>query len=279
MSDYTPSAALLNSSLMRRQFDARQIDAIMSGQFETKRATRQPNWAGRRHPDGHGPYGERARQKRVYDRTKSRHRKRMRGGDGRIPYWLRQWFTEGERAALSVIAAEVMKNGACDLPIEKIASIAGISVRTVQYAIATAAWRSSAIMKLPECDRPPLLLHVEYRPRKGAKSLSNRIKIISREWVNWLSYTPSEAPALEAVAEGEWRIMDMFAGRMPPSLLTGCKKKHTSKTDIQLPSIYDKPVDLEDGWQRLRAGLPLKKGAYEKEEGANVELPNRRQWG
>lgn len=270
-----PSSRLLNSALVTRKDLVRDAVALEQAKATVASASvalagnptlapRNPD-APKRYPSGFGPYGERARQKRVYDRAASRQRKRERGGDGRLPNTIRYWFTEGERAVLSVIADRVKKYGLCDWPVEKIASRAGVSIRLTQYAIATASWKAANIMSLPKDQRPPLLILVEYRPRRGAKSLPSVIKIISRVWINWLSYQPSEAPAVEAAEEGPWSTFDAYAGRMRGVMGIGCRKKHTS----QKPSFGNhqeepRTAEIADGWQRLRRGMPLQL-AYERE--------------
>lgn len=213
-----------------------------------------------RYPDGYGRHGENARQNRVYDRARSRQRKRMMGGDGRLPNTIRHWFTEGERAVLSVIADEVKRRGKCELPVEKIAAKAGVSIRLVQYAIATASNGSKEILDRKRKGEPvpPLLISVERRPRKGARSLPNLIKIVSREWMSWLSYQPSEAPAVEAAEEGEWSAVDVHAGQLGRVLRIGCKKKHTSENPY-LSTVVEEPIT--DNWQRQRMGLPVQRGS------------------
>lgn len=293
------SSALLNSRLVKRAPTAADIQAERDAAADAvilpaKPAGRAPaehdaaagaaslpaDFAGRRktpnHPSGFGPYGERARQRRVYDRARSRRRKRMMGGDGRLPNTLRHWFTEGERAVLSVIADEVKRRGKCELMVEKLAARAGVSIRLVQYTLATASWRSAQILSLPVGDRPPLLLSIEYRPRKGCKSLPNVITILSREWMNWLSYRPSEAPAHEAAEYGDWSAVDAVAGRMHRVLGIGCRKKRTSERPKYLEVVEGcKSVDLQDGWQRLRRGLSVQ-GAYEDESAPRAYRHDRR---
>ncbi|MER2536850.1 MAG: hypothetical protein ABTQ31_16990 [Rhizobiaceae bacterium] len=258
------SAALLNSRLVQRAPSLAdglaELEATIAFTGESPILGHKP-----RLPAGFGRYGERARQRRVYDRAKSRQRKREMGGDGRMPNTIRHWFTEGERAVLSVIADEVKKRGRCEMEVEKIASKAGVSIRLTQCAIATASWRSGDVMKLPEAERPPLLIVVEYRPRKGRKSLPNIIKIVSRAWISWLSYRPSEAPALEAAEDGEWTIFDAYAGKLSRVSGIGCRKKHTSQNPYT-DRLEEEPkaAEIADGWQRLRHGLPLQ-GAFERE--------------
>jgi hypothetical protein len=44
-------------------------------------------------------------------------------------------FTEGEAAALRVIAGEVKHHGVCGFPIDKITTLAGVGRTTVQNAV------------------------------------------------------------------------------------------------------------------------------------------------
>jgi hypothetical protein len=112
-------------------------------------------------------------RKRLSDeeRTKRRHRKRMLGGSSALPDTLRHHYTEGERAALFIVAGEVKRHGICDLPIDEIADRAGVGKTTVQNA-------------MHEARR---LGHVEIteRPQRGAKNLPNVVKVTSSEWLAW----------------------------------------------------------------------------------------------
>lgn len=49
-----------------------------------------------------------------------------------LPDDLRQYYTEGQRAVLFIVATEIKKPGVCDLPIDKIALLAGVCRTTVQ---------------------------------------------------------------------------------------------------------------------------------------------------
>lgn len=93
-----------------------------------------------------------------------------------MPLGVRAHYTEGEAAALTIIAREHKCQGFCDLCIDRIAAEAGISRTTVQNAVRKAGQ----------------LGHVskEERPMKGRKSLTNVIRIISREWLTWLENGP-----------------------------------------------------------------------------------------
>ena len=96
-----------------------------------------------------------------------------------MPDTIRHHYTEGERSALAVIAGEVKHHGICDLPLDKIAALAGVSRTTVQNAI-----REARALKH---------LSVELRERKGQKNLTNIVRITSDEWKVWLKRGPSPA--------------------------------------------------------------------------------------
>lgn len=262
MSTLQISPALLNSRMVRRAPSVADVIAEQEAAAAASLATAARR-QGLRHPAGFGPYGQRSRQFREYDRGRSRRRRRIIGGDGRLPNTFRGWFTEGERAVLSFIAKVVKKYGRCEHTIQRIAAGAGVSVRLVQYTLAKASGQCPAISTLAERDRPPRLIMVEYRPRKGAKSLPNIIKIISREWINWLSYRPSEVPAVEAAEDGGGSIVDLRAGRVPGPDVTGCRKVHTTWKPISFEVEGGKePPRMADNWRRFRRGLPSRE-AYE----------------
>ena len=93
-------------------------------------------------------------------------------GSSALPDTLRHHYTEGERAALFIVAGEVKRHGICDLPIDEIADRAGVGKTTVQNA-------------MHEARR---LGHVEIteRPQRGAKNLPNVVKVTSSEWLAWI---------------------------------------------------------------------------------------------
>lgn len=107
------------------------------------------------------------------DRQKSIRRRRRTGGLSALPTPLCEHFTEGERAALTIIARHVKAAGRCDLPLDKIAALAGVGRSTTQNAIREA--------------RRLGLLSVKLRPRKGAKNLPNIIHIVDKTWLAWLA--------------------------------------------------------------------------------------------
>lgn len=111
------------------------------------------------------------------DRRASLERRRRLGGSGVLPANLRPHYTLGQMAVLCILAGEVKHHGVCDLPIDKIAALAGVCRTTVQTT-------------LHEARR---LLHIEVieRPRPGRKHLPNEVRIISREWRAWLERGPT----------------------------------------------------------------------------------------
>ena len=76
-------------------------------------------------------------------------------------------------AVLSVIAREVQRrDGACALPLDALAALAGVSRTTVQNLLRQA--------------RHLGLLEVKERRRRGLPSLTNVLRVISPEWIAWL---------------------------------------------------------------------------------------------
>lgn len=110
------------------------------------------------------------------DRQARLERRRDLGGAGNMPSAIRRSFTEGQRAALTIIAGEVKRHGQCELSIDEIADRAGCRRTTVQNAV-------------HEARRLGLITVIE-RPQRGRKSLTNVVRIVSKEWVTWLKRGP-----------------------------------------------------------------------------------------
>jgi hypothetical protein len=81
-------------------------------------------------------------------------------------------FTVGELAALRIVTDEVREKGHCDRSLGEIAARAGIGRTTAQNAM-----RAAAAMGL---------LTVQERRREGQKNLPNVVRIVSREWQQWI---------------------------------------------------------------------------------------------
>lgn len=118
-------------------------------------------------------------RQRSPDRKASRDRRRILGGSSALPDTLRQYYTEGQRAVLCVVAGEIKHHGVCDLPIDKIAALAGVCRTTVQTTIHEA--RRFGHIKITE------------RPIPGKKHLTNLIEITSPEWSAWIKRASSTA--------------------------------------------------------------------------------------
>jgi len=125
-----------------------------------------------------GRFTSRQRQ-RSPDRKASRDRRRKLGGSSALPANLRHYFTEGQRSVLCIVAGEVKCHGICDLPIDKIAALAGVCRTTVQTTMHEARMRG--------------LIKITERPQPGRKSLRNLVEIISSEWRSWTRRGPSVA--------------------------------------------------------------------------------------
>ena len=81
-------------------------------------------------------------------------------------------FTTGELAVLKVISDEWLAHGACDRSLNELAARAGVCQSLAKRTI-----------RLAELDG---LITVQRRPRSGRKHLTNIIRIISAEWLDWL---------------------------------------------------------------------------------------------
>jgi len=114
----------------------------------------------------------RAARPRSPNRQASLERRRRCAASGALPPQLAAAFTVAEIAALSIIALEVRKHGACTLCVDAIAARAGTSRSSVGNA-----------MRLAES--LGILQRIERR-RAGQRSETNILKIASRAWSAWL---------------------------------------------------------------------------------------------
>ncbi|WP_245261686.1 hypothetical protein [Ancylobacter sp. FA202] len=117
------------------------------------------------------------RLQRSPDREASLRRRRELASMSPMPRHLANHFTEGQRSALAVIAGEVKHHGRCDLPLDKIAALAGVCRTTARNAINEAKRLG--------------LVRVISRPRPGQKNLTNVVEIVSPEWRTWLKRGPT----------------------------------------------------------------------------------------
>lgn len=102
----------------------------------------------------------------------SMERRRRWASAGRLPPSIACRFTLAEQAVLSVIAAQIVRLGACMLPIDAIAALAGVSRSTVKNAVREAHALG--------------LLRVEERRLTGWRNDTNRVTITDKAWIAWL---------------------------------------------------------------------------------------------
>ncbi|TPW32739.1 hypothetical protein [Pararhizobium mangrovi] len=209
MSDptFAPSAALLRSNLVSKPVrDPALMAAFEAGAVPTRGASRGPTQF--RLP-GVGSLSEARRRRRSADHAAETRRLRTMSASGTLPHSIRWEYTEGERAALSVIALEIKRRGRCELEVKQLADIAGVSVRTVQYALSKARQHGH--------------ISVTYRKRSPSRNAPNLIAIVSKEWLAWLK----RGPSLKTI-ERE---------------VSGCKSVHTSENKRNNKR-FDKPRSL-----------------------------------
>jgi hypothetical protein len=114
------------------------------------------------------------RVQRSPDRQRSIERRRRLAASGPMPPALACQFTVGELAALRIVADEARQHGGCRLHIDAIAARAGVCRTTAQNALRAA--------------RRLGLVVVQERRRRGMASLTNVVRIISREWTAWIGF-------------------------------------------------------------------------------------------
>lgn len=107
------------------------------------------------------------------NRRASIERRRTLAASGPMPPQLAAQFTTGELAALRIVADAVRDRGACMLTLGEIAARAGVCVTTVRNALRQAAREG--------------LLTIEERRRNKQPNLANVVRVVSREWTNWIA--------------------------------------------------------------------------------------------
>lgn len=117
------------------------------------------------------------RPQRTPDWAASRRRRRTHARARWMPDHLAALFTDGELAALSIVAAEIAARGRCTLPMAKIAALAGISETTARNAFREA--------------RAHGLIEIEERPQHRAPHLPNVIRIVAPAWLAWIERRPA----------------------------------------------------------------------------------------
>jgi hypothetical protein len=134
---------------------------------------------------GNAPWGRARRRQRSPDKQASIERRRRLVASGPLPPPLAARFTWGEIAVMRIVGDECRAHGCCTLHIDAIAARAGVHRTTVQNALREAQGKG-------EVPGSPIIA-VQERRRHGQRSLTNIIRIVSREWLNWLHKGPSRS--------------------------------------------------------------------------------------
>jgi hypothetical protein len=106
------------------------------------------------------------------DRVASMERRRRLAASGPMPPALASHYTTGQMAVFRIVADAVRQHGHCALTLGEIAGRAGVGVTTARDAIRAAAFDGIVV--------------IEERRRRGAPNLPNVVRVISREWSNWI---------------------------------------------------------------------------------------------
>src|SRR6476659_10049536 len=115
---------------------------------------------------------QRSHEQRSPDRRASIHRRREHAATGPLPPNLAAGFTVRELAVLKVISDEWLAHGTCDRSLNELGARAGVCRSLAKRAV-----------RLAELDG---LFTVQRRPPSGRKHLTNIIRIIRAEWLDWL---------------------------------------------------------------------------------------------
>jgi hypothetical protein len=171
--------------------------------FQERRQAARPGPVRR---PGNAPWDRARRRQRSPDKQASIERRRRLVASGPLPPPLAARFTWGEIAVMRIVGDECRVHGCCTLHIDAIAARAGVHRTTVQNALREAQGREGRLG----------IITVQERRRRGQRSLTNIIRIVSHEWRDWLHKGPSR-PA-------------MGVG----SKCTAIKKSNTTDTDLFL---------------------------------------------
>jgi hypothetical protein len=118
----------------------------------------------------------RRKLQRPPERSVAIERRRRLAASGPMPPALAARFTTGQLAALKIIGDDVRDSGACIAPIDAIAARAGVCRTVVQNAIRQACRLG--------------MLERQERRRTGANSLPSILRVVDREWRQWLARGP-----------------------------------------------------------------------------------------
>lgn len=238
------SDALLRNLAGRKWRDDALASAFATGEAHTRKASNGPAKVFGRLSSRFIRPGTR-KHPTSPDKDASRQRKRSWAGSG-MPRVMWKHYTEGERAVMCVVGDQVKRHGYCDLAIDRIAAVAGVSRTTCQNAL-----RKARNVELAH-------VTVEERPRAGQKNLTNVIRIIAKDWLGWLKRSigfkrvnPTVAkedktskPA--SVDRSQEAYETVKVDRPEPSDSNSC----SAKTEIQVEGSCKRENDR--GWRSFR---------------------------
>ncbi len=161
----------LSSGALSEDDAQRLAEAIHARQVVAK-TLREPVGGAGRGPTLFSP----RRTQRPPERSVAIERRRSLAATGVMPPALAARFTTSELAVLKIVADEVHTRGSCRLFLDAIAARAGTSRSTAKNALRQA--RTLGLIEITE------------RRQHGAKSLSNVVTIVDREWSAWMKRGP-----------------------------------------------------------------------------------------
>jgi hypothetical protein len=137
---------------------------------------------------------------------------------GALPASIACNFTNGELAAISIIIAEIKRNGRCTLYVGTIASHAGCCERVVQTALRHAEHLG--------------LLKIQRRKRTGAANLSNIVTILSKELSDWVKRgcVHIVIERVQKAADNKYQFIDSLWTNQKTQIfqdLTDSERKHS----------------------------------------------------
>jgi len=141
------------------------------------------------------------------DRQRSLERRRRWAASGAMPPAIASAFTVAEQAALAVVCREAHRKGSCQMPVDQIAAIAGVSRSTVKNALREARLRG--------------WLSVQERRRAGQRSLTNIIAVTSSEWLTWLRL--ARGGGVKKMTTTNTQVCSMEKSRVPSTGRQGHK--------------------------------------------------------
>ena len=192
--------------------NGRLTENDMEALDEAARARREAIQERRTETSG-APRASARRPQRSPDRQASIERRRRLVASGPLPPPLAARFTWGEVAVMRIVGDECRAHGQCTLHIDAIAARAGVHRTTVQNALREAQGRG-------EVPNTPIISLTERR-RAGQRSLTNIIRIVSREWRDWLHRGPARSPMgvgskRTAAEKSSTTDTDLFLRGRPP---------------------------------------------------------------